>query len=226
MANEFNTKRTAVVAVDFQVECLDPKSYWPIVGAADVIRNAKTAIDACRRKQIPIIYTKHVLTPNGSNAFRLEPLKPDKRPFHSTANSPEGKICAELEPAPDDIIVEKQRWTGFYCTQLDLVLRKLDIEHLIMFGVWTEACFETTVWDALWRDYRITIVKDACGSATAAMHMTAILDLANWLYGGMIVNASQLDLALAGQAYKAWRFSRPTEFPYTLETVTQMYELI
>ena len=44
------------------------------------------------------------------------------------------------------------------------------ISHLIMMGVWTEACFETTVWDALWRDYRITIVKDACTSATRAMH--------------------------------------------------------
>jgi nicotinamidase-related amidase len=134
------------------------------------------------------------------------------------------EFCQEVCPTPEDIVVEKQRWTGFYCTQLDLVLNRLDVNHLIMMGVWTEACFETTVWDALWRDYRITIVKDACTSASSAMHMTAILDMANWLCGGTILAASELEKALKGQAYRVWTYTKPAEFIYEVETIRQLYD--
>ena len=127
-------------------------------------------------------------------------------------------------PKSSDIIIRKQRWTGFFGTNLELILRKMDASHLIMMGVWSEACFETTVWDAIWRDYRITIVRDACSTATELMHMTAILDLANWLYGGTILRAGELAKALAGKGFKAWHFERPAAFPYTIESVRPMYD--
>ena len=55
------------------------------------------------------------------------------------------------------------------------------------------------------------------------MHMTAILDLANWLYGGTIIRAAELAKAVRGEPYAAWQFETPSAFPYTLETVEVMY---
>ena len=218
--------RTALVAVDLQRECIEAEGAWPIYNRDALLANAAAAIAAARAAGIPVIYTQHWLDPRGVDALRYEPRLPDGRPTHSLAGDPMADIHPAVAPGPDDIVIRKQRWSGFYGTNLELVLNRLDIDHLIMLGVWTEACFETTVWDAIWRDFRLTVVKDACGTATDLMHMTAILDLANWLYGGSIATAAELAKGLAGQPWRAWRFERPSAFAYTLETVRAMYDSI
>ena len=97
---------------------------------------------------------------------------------------------------------------------------------MIVFGVWTKACLETRVWDALWRDFRVTLVEDARGSSTDTVHKAAVLGMANWLYGGMIVTAGELAKALGGGAFAPGRFERPNAFPYTLETLEELQELL
>lgn len=225
MAKPNGFERTAVVAVDLQKECIEAEGAWPIYNKDQLLANAAMVLASCRRAGLPIVYTQHWLDPRGVDALRYEPLR-NGRPTHSVAGDPMAEIHEAVAPGPDDIIVRKQRWSGFYATNLDLILNRRGIEHLIMLGIWSEACFETTVWDAIWRDYRITIVKDACGTATELMHMTAILDLANWLYGGTIITAAELAKSLAGEPYRAWRFEKPSAFCYTLESVRSMYEAI
>ncbi len=221
----FNLQRSAVIAVDFQKECIEPEGAWPIYNKQDVLTNSAGVLAACRAAGLPIIYTQHWLDPRGIDALRYEPLH-NGRPTHSVAGDPMAELHEAVAPQPNDIVVKKQRWTAFYGTNLDIILNRMDVDHLIMFGIWSEACFETTVWDAIWRDYRITIVKDACGTATELMHMTAILDLANWLYGGEIVRAGELEKALRGAPYRSWHFVSANAFPYTLETVRDMYDSI
>lgn len=216
-------RRTAVVAVDLQHDCIEADGAWPIYNKPELLKNARIALEASRRAELPIIYTQHWLDPRGFDALRYEPTV-NGRPMHGLAGTPAAEIHPYLAPSTRDILVKKQRWSGFFGTNLELILNRMDVDHLILFGVWTEACFETTVWDAIWRDYRITIVKDACGSATELMHMTAVLDLANWLYSGSILNAEELAKALNGQPYRGWRFERPAAFAYTLENVRNLYE--
>jgi len=218
-------QRTAVVAVDLQNDCIEPDGAWPIYNKDEVLKSAALALGACRAAGLPIVYTQHWLDPRGVDALRHEP-RSNGRPTHGIADTPAAEIHPALMPAPADILVRKQRWSGFYGTNLELLLRRLDVDHLIMFGVWTEACFETTVWDAIWRDYRITIVKDACGTATELMQMTSILDLANWLYAGSIITAEELKKALEGEPHKVWRFEKPSAFAYTLDNVKALYQAL
>ena len=222
-AGEFDVSRTAVVAVDLQKECVAKNGAWPIHNAQQVLTNAQKVIAASRDAGLPIIYTKQWLDPHGADAQRYEKLGVDNRPFRSVAGSPMAEICDEVAPRESDPIVHKQRWSAFFNSNLELILNKRDIRHLIMFGVWTEACFETTVWDAIWRDYRISIVKDACGTASPLMHMTAILDLANWLYGGMVFSSDELVKAIRKEPFHAWKFEEACSFVYTLDNVEQLY---
>lgn len=225
MESGIPTQRTAVLVIDLQNENWH-NGAWPVLDYRGVLANAGKAIGACRAHGIPIVYSRHWLDPKGRNAMKYEPLDPNGRPLHSVAGDPMGEISEAVRPHETDIVVDKQRFTAFYDTNLDIVLNRMDANHLIMMGVWTEACLETTVWDALWRDYRITLVKDACGTSTATVHRAAVLDMANWLYGGTIVCADELVKALEGKPYKAWNFERPNSFPYTLETLDRMYESI
>lgn len=216
-------ERTALVAVDLQSECIESEGAWPIYNKAELLANARQVLSSCRAVDIPIIYTQHWLDPRGIDALLHEPII-NGRPTHSVAGDPMADIHPLLAPQKQDILVRKQRWSGFFATNLELILRRAGIDHLIMIGVWSEACFETTVWDAIWRDFRITIVKDACGTATELMHMTSILDLANWLYGGSIITSSELAKALKGDPHRSWRFERPGIFAYSLENVRSLYD--
>ncbi len=225
MAEAFQTARTAALVIDLQKENFTVGA-WPVADYRGVLDNAGKVVTACRRAGVPVIYTRHWLDPTGWNAMKHEPVDANGCPLHSVAGHPRAEICDEVAPAAGDIMVEKQRFTGFFNTNLELTLNRLDVEQLIVLGVWTEACLETTVWDALWRDYRVVLVKDACGSATDTMHKTAILDLANWLYGGRIFTADELVKALDGQPFQAWRFETPNAYAYTLETQEALYDSI
>ena len=221
----FPSKSTALLVIDLQDENLSD-GVWPVAGYQDVLKNAATAINSCRKAGIQVIYSRHWLDPKGWNAMKYEPVDNNGRPVHSVAGSPNSAFCDEVTPNGNDIVIDKQRFTAFYNTSMDLTLSKLGADHLIILGVWTEACLETTVWDALWRDYRITLVKDACGSSTDAMHKVAILDMANWLYGGNIITADEFEKALDGQPHKIWNFTTANSYPYSLDNVEDLYNSI
>jgi nicotinamidase-related amidase len=218
-------ERTAVIAVDLQNEGLT-EGNWPVHDFRTVVDNARKVIGAARKRKLPIVYTRHWLDPRGIDTQRFEPVDAKGRPIHSVAGTWGAEIADAVAPRRGDIIIDKQRFTAFHGTNLDLVLRSRGIEQIILLGVWTEACLETTFWDALWRDYRILLVKDACGSSTQTMHRTAILDMANWIYGGRIFRTAEMIKALKGQRFEAWRFERSNAMAYDAGTIDSLYESI
>jgi ureidoacrylate peracid hydrolase len=69
-------------------------------------------------------------------------------------------IVTELRPQASDIVIYKTRFSGFYETDLDATLKKLEIKYLIVTGVTTSICVESTVRDAMFRDYLCVLLKD------------------------------------------------------------------
>lgn len=222
MGNEINANRTVVLAVDFQGEN-SAGSVWQVEGYDTVLANAAKTLDAARAAGIPVIYTRHALDPDGHDAQRYEARDAEGRPLASRSDKPEVEIRDEVRPAPGDIVFDKQRFSAFYGTKLDLLLRQKDAEQLIVLGCWTEACLETTVWDAIWRDFRVTLVRDACGTFNHFAHKVAMLDMANWLYGGQIVDADEAVKGIAGKPFRAWQFREPHSLRYTADTVDSLY---
>lgn len=222
MPIHFDLEKTALLNIDLQKTSYQGKS-WPLEDLDKTIKNAKKTIETCRNANIPIIYVVYQLDPEGTDKMKYEPTDEKGRPKHCVIGDEETEIIDEIKPVEGDIIVPKQKFTAWYGTKLDVVLSNMGIEHLIIFGVWTEACLETTVWDAIWRNYKITLVKDACGSATNDMHKIAVLDMANWLYGGSIINCDELLKALEGKDYRVWHFEEPAKFLYTLDNVESLY---
>ena len=69
-------------------------------------------------------------------------------------------IVPELKPEPNDIVIYKTRFSGFYQTDLDATLKKFGIKYLIFTGVTTSICVESTVRDAMFRDYLCILLSD------------------------------------------------------------------
>ncbi len=208
----------AVLVIDLQNEYRAGGSY-PVEDYPAVLANARTVVEAARAAALPVL---HVQACAEEPAFAH--LAADHR--WGVAGTRGADVCAEVAPAPDETVVRKRWPSAFRDTALDATLKHRGIEELVVLGVWTDSCVKGTVGDAVAADYRVWLVKDACGSGTATMHRTAVLDMANRLYGGGVLATAEACRALRGEPHRAWRCTRPIEFPYTLATLDRLYEAL
>ena len=81
----------------------------------------------------------------------------------------------ELAPADGDVVVKKYRSSGFWGTNLDMLLRSNGIESVVITGCTTEGCVESTARDALFNDYYVVIVEDCVASDDRAQHEASLL---------------------------------------------------
>ena len=112
----------------------------------------------------------------------------------------ESDIVPELAPAPGDIIVVKPRWTGFYKTNLDAILRERGITTLVFTGGTTSNCLEATLRDAFFHDYRCLLLADCTwepiGNRLSRSNYEATLLLVEVTYG-WVSDSSNLVRALS-----------------------------
>lgn len=92
--------------------------------------------------------------------------------------SPEGEIIEEIAPRHNEKVVIKHRYSAFYNTDLETILRCLRVEDLVITGVMTNMCCESTARDAYYRDYRVFFPADGTGSINEEMHLASLLNLA------------------------------------------------
>jgi len=220
---DFEKERIVLVIIDMQNE-YDADGYWGSVNWKETVANAKKVLEACRKKGYPVVHVMVARDPSGVHCHPFDVRDENGKPIYSVKGTKKGEIVDDLKPIPGEIIVEKQRFSAFYQTNLDLVLAGLKAEHLIMMGVYTDSCFLTSVYDAFTRGYTISIVKDACTAGTVASHKTSMLDMANWIYGCSIFKADELIKAINGEKYSAWFWEKPNSMPYELHNVEELYE--
>jgi ureidoacrylate peracid hydrolase len=112
-------------------------------------------------------------------------------------------IVAELRPAPEDTVVYKHRFSGFFETELDALLRSLGATDLIMTGCTTSVCVESTVRDAMFRDYRCLLLEDCTaepiGDGLARSNHDASLLVVETLFG-WVSNSAEFIEALERSA--------------------------
>ena len=173
--------RTAVIVVDMENDFaakggMFDRAGVDISGAQKAIAPTAKVLAAARQARIKIIYLKmgyrddlsDLGTPDSVN--RTRHLKfgvgqkiraPDGRESRMLIRDTwDTEIVPELKPQPNDVVLYKTRFSGFYQTDLDATLKKLGIKYLIVTGVTTSICVESTVRDAMFRDYLCVLLKD------------------------------------------------------------------
>jgi nicotinamidase-related amidase len=88
------------------------------------------------------------------------------------------KVRGEIAPLPNEKVVFKHRYSAFYNTDLETVLRCLEVKDLVISGIMTNMCCESTARDAYLRDYRVFFLADGTGSVNEEMHLASLLNLA------------------------------------------------
>ena len=166
--------KAALVVIDMQKYFLDPASPTFTCGGTAVLPTVRRLIAAFRKANRPIIYTRHVHHPDrldaGIMGWWWEGM--------CLEGTPESEVHDDLAPLAHDKVVLKHRYSAFYNTDLETILRCLMIEDLVITGIMTNMCCESTARDAYYRDYRVFFCADATGSINEEMHLASLLNLA------------------------------------------------
>jgi ureidoacrylate peracid hydrolase len=180
-ALDIDTAQTAVLVVDMQNDFgaeggMFDRSGIDIGPIQAVVEPTARVLDSARSAGMKVIYLKMEFRPDLSDAGPAEApnrLRHQHFGVGATVTAPDGResrvlirdtwnteILDELAPHAGDIIVSKHRFSGFYQTDLDIILKTLGIKYLVVTGCTTSVCVESTVRDAMFRDYICLLLED------------------------------------------------------------------
>ena len=170
--------RTVHVVIDDQNDFLHADGWYATHGIdvshmQRVVEPTKRLNAECRRRGVPIVWTRHGTkgVEDGGPFMEIRAILREGGLRQGTWGY---EILADLEPRAEDWYVEKNRLSAFFGTNLDLVLRALRAETVILTGVLTNQCIGATCKDALFRDYKPIVVEECVGTTLPHLHGPAI----------------------------------------------------
>ena len=201
LAERIDPRTTALVVVDAQNDFCHGDGALAKIGsdvsaAQGMIPRLLLLVDAARGAGAMVIWVKMVRGPHTISEVERE------HRAHMRPGAP--LVCLEgswggefyrVEPAEGEPIVQKHRYSAFVDTDLPLILRTHDIKTLIMTGVATNVCVESTARDAYMRDYHIVLVDDCSAAYSPPKHAAALTNIADQF--GYVVRSADI--------FEAWR---------------------
>jgi nicotinamidase-related amidase len=155
-------KKTAMIVVDMQNDFVVPGAALETPAAREMVPKLAEALRICRDAGIKVIYTAHVHRRDGCDMGRFRDLHPAIANREVLVDGTPGvDIYPELAPAAGEHVIKKHRFSGFFGTDLDIILREWGVDTVIVSGTTTENCCHATARDAMFRNYRVVFLSDA-----------------------------------------------------------------
>ena len=181
---------TALLIVDMQNDYCAPGGAGDRNGrdlsmAQAIVPNVRALIEGARSASIPVLFTKYTVGPGTAGLAGPEILRRGIifAGVDSTIKGTWGHDLIDGLPfnPEQDIVIEKRRLNSFVGTDLDLILRARGVKTLVLAGVVTQGCVESTVRDAVGHDYYVAVAEDCCASTDAELHRLGITSMAKLL---------------------------------------------
>jgi biuret amidohydrolase len=209
--------RTALIIIDMQRDFLEPGGFGESLGndvslLGRAVAPCKAVLEAARAAGMLVIHTREGHSPDLSDAPKAK-IERGHPAMRIGAPGPMGRILIrgeaghdiipELYPAAGEPVIDKPGKGAFYATGLDALLRDFGTQHLLVCGVTTEVCVNTTVREANDRGYRCVVLADCCASYFPEFHQAglAMIKAQGAIFGWVSDSASAL-AAIQPQALK------------------------
>jgi nicotinamidase-related amidase len=184
----FDPGHVALLCIDFQRDFVEPGGFGESLGndvslLRSTIEPTRRVLDAARRHGWVVVHTREGHRPDLSDLF---PAKRDrgKPTLRIGDDGPMGRllvrgseghdIVPELAPAPGEVVLDKPGKGSFYATDLETILRARGITHLVVTGVTTEVCVQSTVREANDRGFECLVLSDCTGSYFPEFYESAL----------------------------------------------------
>lgn len=186
-------KSTGIIVVDMLNEFCKPGGAMVLPGYEALIAPQKKVIEAGRQAGCPILF---VVDTHRAN------MRQDREFLKRTPHCLEGtwgaQVIEDLDPRADDIYIVKRRYSAFFNTDLDLTLRDLQLNALVVFGVVTNICVRSTVHDAFFLGYQAIVPEDCVAATGPREQASSLYDIAT--HFGIVTASDELTAALRDSA--------------------------
>ena len=184
----------ALLIIDMQNDFCLPGAPLEINSAQQVMPNIKAALEACRRFKIPVIHVFRNYSIDGSDV-EITNYKHFKKSGGIVCPGTKGaQIVDELSPLEGEYLIIKRRWSAFFQTELDCLLKRLGVGQIVVTGVQTPNCIRATVWDANSLDYEVIVLSDGTGAKKPEVHEANLYDMQN--IGIKLLSAKEFIMSL------------------------------
>ena len=176
-----NPTRSALLVIDMENGFVHPEGGHWIRFAQSMVPNCVRAVELARAKGIPVFFVKRLYRADGSDVelTRYPGWVAGGRACRPASTGPNSAQAPEgLRPQPGDYTIIKPRWSAFFQTELDLILRRLDVRTVILTGTTTPNCIRTTCYDAIALEYNTVVLTDCCSSHTEEIQRVNLEDMA------------------------------------------------
>lgn len=169
---DFVPEHSALLVLDMQKYFLDRKSHAYIPSAPAIIPGLKSLMKIFLKKKLPVILTRHLNTSEDANLMAewWKELITEKNPL--------SEIIQELDH-PGTIIIDKSQYDAFYETALKDILEERGITQIVVTGVMTHLCCETTIRSAFVRGFAVFLPVNGTATYNEEFHQATILNLSH-----------------------------------------------
>ncbi|CAN5622676.1 cysteine hydrolase [soil metagenome] len=185
------TSSTALIVVDAQNSFLHPDggNFWP--GAVSVVEPLQQLLDRARSAPVLIVHLAD------RHRADVRDAEFDRLPRHCVISEFDAEFTDGFGPAPDaapghEVVIEKRRYSGFFGTDLALVLHEHDITEIVLAGVKTNVCVRATATDALGHGLHVTVPREAVASNRPQLHDASVEDIDRYI-GRVVDMATAVD---------------------------------
>ena len=198
---QLNSSNTALLVVDVQNDFCHNQGFFskykPVTldHVEQAISNLSVLIKNCRTFNLPIIFIRTTHSDWTNSPAWLKRMDGAAENRRICAPDSWGSNFYNVAPKEGDCIVTKHRYSAFIGTDLDLILKSQGIEYILVTGVATNVCVESTARDGYHRDYNVILIEDCCGAFDKAEHAATLNNISKFF--GTVTTAEELIAALA-----------------------------
>lgn len=182
----------AVLVIDMQNDFIAEGAPIECPGGRDIISALSSFLDFARKENIPIIFTQEVHRPQRVD-FGMELER--EEPEHCIEGTPGVELIPQLVPQPGDYLIPKRRYSAFYSTDLEILLKGLKKNTLIITGAATNVCVYATALDAQQRDYRVVVLADCVAGTDRELHRAFLRNIEYVI--GDVATAEEIQIVLS-----------------------------
>lgn len=169
---QFTPQRSALLVLDMQRYFLDSSSHAYVPSSQAIIPRINSLVQAYAAKRLPVLFTRHVNTPQNAGMMGRwwKELISQENPLN------------EISPAIETLtgtVIQKSQYDAFYQTQLEEILRARQVSQVVISGVMTHLCCESTARSAFMRGFEVFFLVDGTATYNAKLHKASVQNLAH-----------------------------------------------
>ncbi|QTB99494.1 cysteine hydrolase [Alcaligenes sp. SORT26] len=163
--DQINPKSTAVVVIDMQNDFIAPGAPLETPMGMELMPRLQKLLSHARKTGMEVIFTTHAHRRNGCDMGLFGEIYPPIQNRMGLVDDTAGiDIYPDVAPQGEEVVIKKHRYSAFFGTDLDIILRTRKIDTVVVTGVTTENCCHATARDAMFNGYKVAFISDATGT--------------------------------------------------------------